>query len=96
MSQSQSRQSSSRRQLAHDSEQAIRQQADPVSLEISNAIDDHLGELQKNVRAHLKACLSPVQKYLETMPNQLDEAKATSSQQRLQEIEQNFRRLFPT
>jgi len=96
MKRSQSRQSSSRHQLARAYEQAIRRQADPISLQILNAINARLDELQKTMRLHISACLKPVQQYLQAAPTEAAEAEATAYQSRLQEIKQAFRQLFPT
>jgi Dynamin family len=96
MTRSQSRQSSSRHQLARAYEQAIRRQADPISLQILNAINARLDELQRTVRSHISACLKPVQQYLQAAPTEAAEAEVMAYQYRLQEIEQAFRQLFPT
>ena len=96
MKRSQSRQLSSRHQLARAYEQAIRRQADLVSLQILNAINARLDELQQMVKSHLSACLKPVQKYFQVALTESAGAEAPAYEHRLQEIEQTFRHLFPT
>lgn len=86
-----SQQASQRYQLARTYEQAIRQQADPISLQILGAINTQFDELQNTVRSHLKTCLKPIQHHLQTraksaMPS--PETQTITYQQRLQDIEQ--------
>jgi len=95
MNRAQSRQSSSRRQLARAYEQAIRRQADPISLQILSAVNARLDELQKTVRSHISDCLKPVQQYLQESPANIAETKVANDQKHLQEIEQAFQKLFP-
>jgi len=93
MNRSQSQKQSTRRQLARAYEQVIRRQADPVSLQILNAIHTRLDQLQNHVRSQLNARLKPVQLYLQD-PLASPTADTANYQGRLQAIEQTFHRLF--
>lgn len=93
LTQRQSKKQASRQQIARAYGQAIRRQADPISLNMFTAINEQIEQLQAAVRSQLEALLAPIQSYLQAPPA---DAPVTDYQQRLEAIETKFQHLFET
>ena len=91
LTQQQAKKRASRQQIARAYGQAIRRQADPISLNLFTVVNEQIEQIQTAVRSQLHALLAPVQEVLQAPPA---EVPITDYQQRLDAIETKFQHLF--